>query len=1734
MAGNRPLTLSAQLAQQNSVETKTPTTSATAKKPLTLRSQLPATQTGAQNAPRSAGTSVPDSNNGKRVTGKAADSGYTVEKKREAQQANRQTVKDWWKKEQAKAAEDDSTERARTAKLTGGANIDNSEQFLETQKERFSGFKDSAKDQRDRALASKMGQGENWSEPKGRVGNAIESAVAGTVSGVINAVGTVLQDDGKRQGLAVDSSGGAESETTGNEWYNRAGRYLQNEADKVKKISEEANKRGSEGLNNAQKLLFDVGVAGLQMAGDIGVSAATGGVVGASIPMALRGFGSAAMEAREGGASHTEQVLYGAASAAVEVLTEKVFDGVAHIYGKGAADDVVQKLAEKLAKTKQGQSVIRTLINAGGEGLEEMISGAIEPALQTIYNDKVINGRLHGEEGAYDDVKIADILYEGVIGMLLGFVGGSVDMAQTARSGGYAPVSDQLQGMEGNKKSSLEGSNTRLTADDTAEYMGVGERQHVRNSKDSMVAAGDTPILTTVESVKQFIKDAASGKIRSVIKAYGKVGSRFQGDVMKASDGNTDISGYYLELDANRLAHLSDHVDDTDPRNIPLTEEQMLSLPEYIDSYDDILSVDKKKDGGTRIKVGKRINGHSVVVVLASKGRRSVQPVTAWINTTEHYEKVYGQKGKKTKTQIDTSQASALADDPSGYKPVPSDDIVPDSELSVKDPATANPAKYVATNMDNETKNAFFNMRKAKRKADRVSRSSKLTAEEKDVVSKMLKGELAADDASVDARLRAVYEARKEYEDYAKKVADYRKQHKADLRSAADADLAGVLDWKDKTLGLAYSRETMERNIRDITPDKATADNIIRTYFTPVHEGEAAATRMKNSYRERVAKLGLSRKVAKGNKVSEAAAVQILGEAESAIALLEETTARNAKRDGKTLQEWRGIVEELWRENPKLNKDKIAGAADAFREIYEELIEQMNEVRVRNGYEPIEHRQGYFPHFQNGEADGLLKALGKALGVETEVTQLPTSINGLTHTFRPGIRWFGHAQERQGYDTVFDAVEGFDRYIEGAAGMVHQTDNIQRLRALSDQIRYRSTDEGIREQIDAVRQNTELAEEDKQNRLEKIYENGRYALGNFVVELEEYTNQLANKKSRKDRDMEQALGRKAYTLMKNVESRVAANMVAVNPASWLTNFIPITQGWSSVGTEHMLAGMWDTLRAYKEDDGFVGASTFLTNRRGSDPLVRTWVQEASAALSKPMEYIDSFTADTLVRGRYLQNKEQGLSDAEAMREADSWAAGVMADRSKGATPTIFNAKNPVTKVFTQFQLEVNNQLSYLVKDLPEEAKEKGGLALAAMLTKFFVGAFLYNELYEYVIGRRPALDPIGILNDTVGDITGRELPNLVDAGVSVVKGEKVELKQSKPEGTYAAVSNLAGNVAESLPFVGGLLGGGRVPISSALPNVENLAKAAFNENWSEEKRAATLAKELAAPATYLVLPFGGGQLKKIYQGIKAVQDGGSYSVDADGNPLLQYPVYNDTTEQRAGAMAKAVLFGKSSLKPAQEWVEGGFDSFSAKETAVYQGLGEVGVSDKDAYELIRELGATGKTETESANTAKRSVLRSANISGEGKSVIYYGMMATDKERKLMDDLESRENMGFVTEALMKIREGNLLSGEAANQRKLSALIDNRLSTSAKLRIYSEMINEDTDAIEDALSVGIDFDDIMVFKIMTYGLASDSHSTKKEKVLEEINRMDLSTDQKDELYFMAGYKESTLKRDAPWW
>lgn len=934
--------------------------------------------------------------------------------------------------------------------------------------------------------------------------------------------------------------------------------------------------------------------------------------------------------------------------------------------------------------------------------------------------------------------------------------------------------------------------------------------------------------------------------------------------------------------------------------------------------------------------------------------------------------------------------------------------------------------KLAIPQTEEETRQMWAQLKDARRAVEKAQGKTLLTEADQKVVNRLLRGETSPDYAAGlenGQQILKVYEAKAEYDMLALKLKAWNVQRRQALKDFAEQALteAEAVKWVDKNMGILYSRETMERNVRDIARKGKVSDEkanaFINRYFWPVHENESKRKNYVVAAQEKIRALKLDRQVRKGNMVSESYAVQWLGEAEFNRDYLKQHP-RVERRGGMTFDEWNAAIQEFEKQNPNLDLGKVRAAVKVFHEVYDKLFEDMNRVRIENGYEPVNYMQGYFPHFQESEEGGnILQKFARAAGIEGDVSPLPATINGLTANFKPGIRYMANIQNRLGYATAYDALQGFDRYIEVATDVIFHTADIQRLRALATQIRYRASDEGLKQQIDAIMMNPFLNPDEANDQIENLTKDGRYALSNFVTELDEYTNLLAGKKSRRDRNMEGDAGRRSYNVMKKFESRVGANMVAANVGSALTNFIPITQAWSQVSTTDVLRGMWDTLKNYKQADGLDAASTFINNRSGYRRLATSTMDRVSAAAGILMEGIDGFTTGSVVRARYYQNLRRGMSETNAMQEADQFAAGVMADRSKGSTPTLYSARNPITKLFTQFQLEVNNELSWIFKDMAQEERKKGVAALAKAMFKFLIGAWIYNEFYEAVVGRRAALDPLDIINDTVGDITGYQLPNTADAMFS----GKWDFTTQK-EDTYGVAANLTQNLLGELPFtqvltmLGLEVDNGRIAVASAIPDLGAVLKAATSKDIAPEKRGYTIRRELAKPAYYILPPFGGGQARKLIQGGVAAWKGGSYSVDNEGHDILQYPVYNDNAADRAKSWAQALLFGKTATEEAQSWVESGFKSLSAKETAAYQGMTEGGEDQRETYAFIQ---ATRKLEK---NYDKMMLLKAYDISDEAKAEYYYQVLAGDAQKAEMEPKSTQERIDYMNEKIQDAQD----------------------------------------------------------------------------------------------------------------
>lgn len=715
---------------------------------------------------------------------------------------------------------------------------------------------------------------------------------------------------------------------------------------------------------------------------------------------------------------------------------------------------------------------------------------------------------------------------------------------------------------------------------------------------------------------------------------------------------------------------------------------------------------------------------------------------------------------------------------------------------------------------------------------------------------------------------------------------------------------------KDKKIPGAYSRETMERNSYDIfgKNNRDKAEQLNDEYFAPVHKAVADRTNYVNTMRQQVADLHLSK--------HESALVQMALEGRNDVAA-------------------EYIKNNKIKVTSKLQKHVADGVA-TFQAIYKELYEALNETLLSNGMKPVRARKNYAPHFVKDKPDTLLSRIRYSFGWGKDSSvNIGTDLAGITDDFSPGKKWFGNLLQREGELTDYDAVAGFDRYIETAGDIIFLTDSVQQLRSLEDALRYRLSDEGTREMVNQIRNDRNLnalerhqkideAYNPNQDNIQKLYNQKKQGMGGYVSNLHEYINNLAGKKARADRGWEEMIGRQIYTVAKNVEGRVAANMIAMNPGSWITNFIPITQATGEVSTANLIKAMRDTVKSAVKDDGFTDGSVFLTNREGTQFLDRTLTRKISDIAGMPMEAIDHFTSNVVTRAKYLQNIQDGMGLQEAFDNADTFAANLMADRSKGAQPTAFNSVNPIHKVFTMFQLEVNNQLSYLFKDLPRAKQSVPKLAWA--YTKVFTGAYLFNAVYHQLTGRDSAFDPISI----VGDAFDLDPLELIAEAFGL--GDDDDKDKKKKSGVDIAL-DLGENVAEQIPFVGGLIGGGRVPLFSAVPEFDKLTKE-YENGYDGKRIALDAAKSAANSAAYLLLPFGGGAVKKALEGAATVYAGGSYSLDKNGEKILQFPQYGQSPRD----WAQAMLFGKSSLQGAQEWADDDYNSLNADETKVFEEL----------------------------------------------------------------------------------------------------------------------------------------------------------------------------------------------------
>ncbi len=893
--------------------------------------------------------------------------------------------------------------------------------------------------------------------------------------------------------------------------------------------------------------------------------------------------------------------------------------------------------------------------------------------------------------------------------------------------------------------------------------------------------------------------------------------------------------------------------------------------------------------------------------------------------------------------------------------------------------------------------------------------------------------------------------------------------------------LGDTSTWKDKKIGLQYSTNTERRNLRDIVRDEngnkdiAKADTIDDALNGQYNREEAAKKREIAEARKKYADLKITK--------AEDAYIQMLGELRH--------------NPDTTLTE--KVVKEYYEKHKnKIDTAKVDKVIEMARKDYDSWLNRVNKELKNQGMKEIPYRQGYFPHFTEPKQN----FIQKLLNWKTQDNEIPTSIAGLTETFKPVRTWQSFDKTRYSDTTDYSFMKGFDTYSEGVLDWIYHLDTLQKRRAVENRIRYTHSEDGIQKRIEEVYANEEIDANEAQAQIEQILSEAKNPLNNFVQDFTTHTNILAGKKNSYDRDLEQRFNRHIYSIMTNVQNRVSANMVLANVRSALTNFIPITQSWAQVSPIRSLQAVKDTISNAIVDDGIIDKSTFLTNRlKEPDKLYKTNWDKILDKAGIMFEVVDNFSAQVIWRSKYNQNLADGMTETEAIKNADQFSENVMAGRSKGNEPTLFNAKNPITKAFTMFQLEVNNQYGYFFKDLPNDLKaesEHWKLNLAKGYTTAFIGAYAYNALFSALTGSDAALDPIGIIEDLLRNL------GLFD--------------DDEKEEPLVALGNFGKNVAEELPFVGGLMGGGRIPIASALPyggkysgGLSGAIEDISEGNWGN------FINEMSNPLLNVVLPVGGGQIKKAMQGLSMFNTdeehpiAGSYT--SNGN--LRFPV-DDTLANRV----QAGIFGQWANENARDYIENGRKPLTPEQTQEYVDV-DLPIAD---YWKYRE-GLKGlKT-----NAEKADYINSLNIKDWQKSLLMNNIL----DRKEDVDMSNYNNYNSYEE----------FDYAEKNPEKYEFFKANGIS-------YEDYANADEDGKtaytwaynnpEKYKVSKVITDDVVQYRSYTsdlYDIKADKDEngnaisgTGKSKKIDYINSLDLDYEQKIVLYRMQFKTDDTYNAE----
>ena len=511
---------------------------------------------------------------------------------------------------------------------------------------------------------------------------------------------------------------------------------------------------------------------------------------------------------------------------------------------------------------------------------------------------------------------------------------------------------------------------------------------------------------------------------------------------------------------------------------------------------------------------------------------------------------------------------------------------------------------------------------------------------------------------------------------------------------------------------------------------------------------------------------------------------------------------------------------------------KAVQAAEYFRDEYNNMLGKINQSysRIYQGQPDklVRKRKDYFRHFNELQND-----LGGLLNIFETPEVIDSRLAGISADTEPKRRWQSFAQRRFGVISKEDAVGGYLNYVPSAAHAMHIDPMIQRLRGFAKV----------------------LAESTVK----------KPNLNRYIELVRDVANELAGKTDTFDRGwMSRVVGRTGMRSINRFNNLIKANAVMANLGSALIQPANVVNGYASLGKgaeKHLALGIRDAFVDMLQGNKKSNANSFMSERyldKDLDALLTGIMGGHVVRNAKRLMRVgDEVTARVLWHSFYNKAMAEGIADPGRY-------AGWQVRKNiggRGLAEVSAADRSKVIRLILPLQREVRNTW-LLMKDAAHRRD-------MMWVGRFVVSSFVMNQIYRQIFGESRTLDLGGALMDAFKMLdesdestqvaVAQSLGRIGGEFLSNIPAGQLLTEQFMPEGVRRKY------LGKSDPSRFGT-GVGLVPSLGW-----SFWKGGTNLLEGEYDRAGNEALNIGSK---VLLPFGGGQVKKTLKGLAALKEGG--------------------------------------------------------------------------------------------------------------------------------------------------------------------------------------------------------------------------------------------------------------------